>query len=153
MSRGDRSAGGIDWFRVNDKYFEPLLEPWVKQLEAKEDLRAHTRANSGQIKIALDNAAAHRSKFTSRIFSLLQLARILWPTQSPGLNAIEKIWDYIRKQIKARKHVPKTEQEVCDAWVEEWAKIPVSVINNLIEGMEKTLDRIILFKGDTCFHG
>jgi transposase len=100
----------------------------------------------------LDNAAAHKSVQTGQTLNLLDIARLAWPPQSPDLNAIEHCWDYIRAQIKKRKHVPRTEEEVITAWEEEWQNIPVSEINKWIENLEKQLRKVVDHNGDNCFH-
>lgn len=154
IKRGKRDAGGIDWWRVSDKYFIPLLDPWVKELQAKEDLIAQTRASGERkIRIALDNAPAHKSKETGRVLTLLEIARVIWPAQSPDLNAIEHAWDYIRAQIRKRKHRPRTDAEVIAAWEEEWLKIPVETINKWVLSIEDALKKCIASGGDNSYHG
>jgi transposase len=122
-------------------------------LQAKEDLQRATRYHDGEIRLVADNAAAHKSHHTQRVLSILDISRIAWPPQSPDLNPIEHCWDYIRAQIKKRKHVPTTDDEVIQAWEEEWAKIPIERINGWIEHLEKQLNKVLDCGGDNCFHG
>ena len=114
--RGDRLQGsGIDWFRITDKYTQPLLDPWIKELQAKDDLRRQTRQHNGGVKCVLDNTPAHRSKFTNQILRLLDIARIVWSPQLPDLNAIEHACHYVRKRVQERVPFPVTEEEVIAA--------------------------------------
>jgi len=105
------------------------------------------------VKCVLDNAPAHRSKFTNKILRLLDIARIVWAPQSPDLNAIEHAWDYVRRRVKERVLFPVTEEEVIFAWEEEWQRIPQEEINKWVERLEDTLKKVLEFKGDNCFHG
>ncbi|PMD64215.1 uncharacterized protein K444DRAFT_626088 [Hyaloscypha bicolor E] len=151
--RGDRLQGsGIDWFRITDKYIQPLLDPWIKELQAKDDLRRQTRQHNGGVKCVLDNASAHRSKFTNQILRLLDIARIVWSPQLPDLNAIEHAWDYVRKRVQERVPFPVTE-EVIAAWEEEWQRILQEEINKWIECLEGTLKKVLGYNGDNFFHG
>jgi transposase len=153
IKRGDQDKGGIDWWRLNDKYIQPLLKPWIDKLQQKEDYQQTTRTHDGKVCLVADNAAAHLSKHTRRILSLLDISRIAWPPQSPDLNPIEHCWDYIRAQIKKRKHCPTTDDEVIQAWEEEWAKIPQEKINGWIDALENQLRKVLACDGNNCFHG
>lgn len=153
IKRGDRDRGGIDWWRLTDKYIQPLLKPWIDKLQDKEDNRRNTRTHDGQIRLIADNAAAHKSNHTRRILRILDITQIAHPPQSPDLNPIEHCWDYIRAQIKKRKYPPTTEAEVIQAWEEEWVKIPQERINYWIELLEIQLQKVLACEGDNCFHG
>ena len=79
ITRGDRGKGGIDWFRFTDKYVQPLLKPWIDELQAEEDQRRGTRMHNSTILLAADNAGAHKSKYTSSVLQLLNITRFIWP--------------------------------------------------------------------------
>jgi len=49
--------------------------------------------------------------------------------------------------------MPTTDDEVIQAWEEEWAKIPQERINFWIKHLEKQLHKVLDCKGDNCFHG
>ena len=55
---------------------EPLLKPWMDALQAKEDLQRATRYHNGEIRLVADNAAAHKSYYTQRVLSILDISRI-----------------------------------------------------------------------------
>ncbi|GFV23490.1 transposable element Tcb2 transposase [Trichonephila clavipes] len=50
-------------------------------------------------------------------------------TQSPDLNPIEHLWDYLDRQI--RKQEIKTKNDLKKAFLEEWQKIPSSVTQKI----------------------
>jgi hypothetical protein len=45
-----------------------------------------------------------------------------------------------------------TDDEVIQAWEEEWAKIPIECINGRIEHLEKQLNKVLDCGSDNCFH-
>ncbi|GFV51356.1 transposable element Tcb2 transposase [Trichonephila clavipes] len=59
------------------------------------------------------------------------------PPQSPDLDPIEHLWDYLDRQI--RKQDIKTKNDLKKALLEEWQKIPSSVTQNLIKSVPSRL--------------
>ncbi|PQE31500.1 Ankyrin repeat-containing domain protein [Rutstroemia sp. NJR-2017a WRK4] len=49
IGRGKKGSGGIDWFRLCEKYVVPLLKLWLDKLQEKEDQRCSTRCHPGGI--------------------------------------------------------------------------------------------------------
>jgi transposase len=103
--------------------------------------------------LVADNAAPHISPYTKEILCIWDIERLLWPPNSPDLNAIEHVWDYIRAQIRKREKYPRTEEEMSQAWYEEWEKVLQEKINSWIDYVYKRLDQVIDAKGDNSFHG
>ena len=77
-----------------------------------------------------DNAPAHTSKLTKSWFIENAIETLPWPAQSPDLNPIENIWDYLERQIRSRKHLSGTLEQLGQAILDEWGKIPISLISN-----------------------
>lgn len=96
IKRSNRDKEDIDWFRLCDKYLTPLLSSWLDKLQEKKELRRATRYHTESVILALNNAAAHKSKQTDRIMNFLNIYRIVWPLLSPDLNLIKYCWNYIR---------------------------------------------------------
>ncbi|GFX77662.1 transposable element Tcb1 transposase [Trichonephila clavipes] len=68
------------------------------------------------------------------------------PPQSPDLNPIEHLWDYLDSQI--RKQDIKTKNDLKkEALLKEWQKIPSSVTQNLIKSVPSRLRAVIKAKG------
>ena len=49
--------------------------------------------------IQQDNAPPHRAKITINFLKEASMSVLHWPSQSPDLNIIEKVWLYIKKKI------------------------------------------------------
>jgi len=45
-----------------------------------------------------DNAPAHKSKYQEAVFSMYAIQKLLWPGNSPDLNAIEPCWFWMKVQ-------------------------------------------------------
>lgn len=146
FARGNRDAGGVDWYRFCYSYLVPKVQPWYKELSFH---RAH-------FEIALDNASPHTSKHTLKILDMARIVRFIWPAQSPDMNPIEQIWKYIRRQIRNRRNngtYPSTILQMHKAWEEEWEKIPQEVIDNCILKIKDICRKVIENDGNNNFHG
>ncbi|KAI5152796.1 hypothetical protein ENBRE01_3009 [Enteropsectra breve] len=51
-----------------------------------------------------------------------------WPSQSPDMNPIERIWAYLKLKIHSR--CPKNKPEVITMIQKEWSKIPLVYAEN-----------------------
>lgn len=67
------------------------------------------------------------------------------PPQSPDINPIEHLWDHLDRQI--RKHQIRNREDLKNALLEEWEKIPPSVTTNLVSSMQNRLKAVIKHKG------
>ncbi|GFT79276.1 transposable element Tcb2 transposase [Trichonephila clavipes] len=66
------------------------------------------------------------------------------PPQSPGLNPIEHLWDFLDRQI--RKQEIKTKNDLTKALLEELQKIPSSVTQNFVKSVPSRLRAVIKAK-------
>lgn len=55
------------------------------------------------------------------------------PAPSPDLNPIEHVW--MRLKVNEREEVPKDVDELWVVLQEEWAKMDLEFINNLVKSM------------------
>lgn len=67
------------------------------------------------------------------------------PPQSPDMNPIENLWSYLESRLRERAISSKTQLKA--ALLEEWAKIPVSLCQNLTRSMNRRLQAVISNKG------
>uniref|UniRef100_A0A8C5LWW5 Transposase n=1 Tax=Leptobrachium leishanense TaxID=445787 RepID=A0A8C5LWW5_9ANUR len=64
-----------------------------------------------------------------------------WPSQSPDLNPIENLWRELKVRVAQRQPQNITAlEEIC---MEEWAKIPATVCENLVKTYRKRLTSVI----------
>ena len=71
--------GGINWYRYQEVILKPLLLPFAK--ECLQD-RPGTLVQE-------DGAPSHASRYQQEVYDLWEIARLLWPPNSPDLNTIE----------------------------------------------------------------
>jgi len=68
-----------------------------------------------------------------------------WPSQSPDLNPIENLWRELKVCVAQQQPQNITAlEEIC---MEEWAKIPATVCENLVKTYRKRLTSVIANKG------
>ena len=63
-----------------------------------------------------DNAPAHSSKHQAEVFSFYAICKLLWPGNSPDLNAIEPCWFWMKVQT-TKKGPITSEKELKAAWI------------------------------------
>ncbi|KAJ8875134.1 hypothetical protein PR048_023027 [Dryococelus australis] len=66
---------------------------------------------------------------------------------SPDLNPIEHLWDELDRQVKARQARPKSIAQLVEWLQEEWRRIPVDVLQTLVESMPDRLAAVIAPRG------
>ncbi|RPA99716.1 hypothetical protein L873DRAFT_1682891, partial [Choiromyces venosus 120613-1] len=79
-----------------------------------------------------------------------------WLAQSPDLNKIEPLWDYLKdslEEYRFKGQSQATKDEVKGALVLEWEEIPMDLINRHCLDLPNKLQLVIKNKGDNNFHG
>lgn len=96
-----------------------------------------------------DNDPKHTARVVRRYLAELEEQNIcetmVWPPQSPDLNIIENVWDYLDRAKHRRQ--PRTANDLFNILEEEWNNIPPEFINNLINSVPNRLRRVIQAKG------
>ncbi|KAJ8878547.1 hypothetical protein PR048_019125 [Dryococelus australis] len=70
--------------------------------------------------------------------------RILdWPAQSPDLKPTEHIWDELDRRVRARQAQPNSIAQLMERLQEEWRRIPVDVLQTLVENMPDRVAAVI----------
>ncbi|KAJ8870491.1 hypothetical protein PR048_029514 [Dryococelus australis] len=73
--------------------------------------------------------------------------RLDWPVQSPDLNPIEHLWDELDRRVRARQARPKSIAQLMECLQEEWRRIPVDVLQTLVESMPDRVAAVIAARG------
>ncbi len=96
------------------------------------------------IMVQEDKAPAHASHHQDVIFMNAGILRILWPVNSPDLNAIEPCWWWMKRQT-ARKGAPRSriamtkarttcwKQELIQERIQKWIRRILRHIQQIIE--------------------
>ncbi|KFM67475.1 Transposable element Tcb2 transposase, partial [Stegodyphus mimosarum] len=95
-----------------------------------------------------DNARTQQTPaFHTRAFQTLleneDITRMDWPTYSPGINLIEHVWDTLRRRFLVRSHPPANTQQLKQMLIEEWARVPQDLLDNLVLSMERRCEATI----------
>ncbi len=92
-----------------------------------------------------DNDPKHTARATKEWLSKKHFKVLEWPSQSPDLNPIANLWRELKVRIAQRQPQNITAlEEIC---MEEWAKIPATVCENLVKTYRKRLTSVIANKG------
>ncbi|GFX09286.1 transposable element Tc1 transposase [Trichonephila clavipes] len=59
-----------------------------------------------------DNAPCHRTVAVEQLLESEDIERMDWPAQSPDLNPIEHVWDFLGRRLAARTLPPVTIREL-----------------------------------------
>lgn len=68
-----------------------------------------------------------------------------WPSQSPDLNPIEHLWEELARRLTGQ-HAKNADQKFTQLEA-EWARIPQSTLDKLIESMPRRCQAVIDAKG------
>jgi len=99
-----------------------------------------------------DGASAHGKAISLDYFDEVNCTLLDWPGNSPDLNSIEHIWDYIRRR-GARERGFLRGGEVREIWQQMWDEVPVEVINQAMDHLKVAAQRCIAQDGDNRFNG
>ncbi len=92
-----------------------------------------------------DNDPKHTARAMKEWLRKKHFKVLEWPSQSPDLNPIENLWRELKVRFAQRQPQNITAlEEIC---MEEWAKIPATVCENLVKTYRKHLTSVIANKG------
>ncbi|KAJ8890568.1 hypothetical protein PR048_010077 [Dryococelus australis] len=93
------------------------------------------------------NARCPVSRDTMQWYADNNVRRLDWPAQSPDLNPIEHLWDELDRRVRARQARPKSVAQLMEWLQEEWRRIPVDVLQTLVESMPDMNKKINFARG------
>lgn len=92
-----------------------------------------------------DNDPKHKA-YKVRSWLLYNCPHVIeTPPQSPDINPIENLWNYL--DAKVREHEISSKTELKSALLEEWEKIPPSFCEKLVQSMPNRLKMIVKNNG------
>ncbi|GIY36288.1 transposable element Tcb1 transposase [Caerostris darwini] len=90
-----------------------------------------------------DNSSCHVSTLTKAWYGANEVHRMDWPAQSPDLNPIKTL----HRRIQGCTTRPKSVKELLCLLQAEWKKIPLAVIQRLVESMPRRVHAVIASRG------
>ncbi|GFX85134.1 transposable element Tcb2 transposase [Trichonephila clavipes] len=95
-----------------------------------------------------DNAPCHRTVAAEQLLESEDIERMDWPARSPDLNPIEHVWDFLGRRLAARTLPPVTIRELRLALQDEWAAMPLQLIDTLILSIGRRCETCLVVRGD-----
>lgn len=114
----------------------PKLLPFAKECQ---------RSRPNTI-IMEDNAPAHAYFQQKEIYSFHEIDRLLWPGNSPDLNAIEPTWFWLKNRTTLQG-APGDRKTAKKLWYNAWEKLPQHRIQAWIERIPFHIQEIIRLEG------
>lgn len=81
-------------------------------------------------------------------FSEQNINLLNWPPQSPDLNPIENLWNFLDSLLRKRQNEISTKQDLKEVIMEEVQKIPKEYILKLYKSMPRRLSELKKSKFD-----
>jgi transposase len=122
---------------MDGKFYTEILERHLP--EVRSMLR-------GRWRLQQDNDPKHTSRIAKEFLANNVPEVMDWPSNSPDLNPIENLWAIIKRDVELRR--PKNLSELECFLEEEWAKIPNSLLINLVNSMPRRCEEVIEKNGE-----
>jgi hypothetical protein len=132
----EKGKGGIDWWRYQQEIIVPKLIPFAKECMVE---RPNTLVQE-------DGAPSHAHHAQERVYKFARVAHLLWPGNSPDLNAIEPAWFWMKKNTTKNGPAEKKVQAE-ERWIEWWDRLPQTQIQAWIERIPHHITEIIRLNG------
>ena len=92
-----------------------------------------------------DNDPKHKSNHAKSYFEQCSFPLLDWPSQSPDLNPIEHIWEYMTRELHGFK--AKNKDELFKKVEEIWYKTPLSLVHKPVDSMKNRVLEAIKANG------
>lgn len=111
------------------------------------DIYSELYEERGMVAVMEDGAPIHRSKVAKDFRTTHKMETLPHPAQSPDLNPIEHIWMRLKVRVNERGVVPKNLDDLWEVLQEEWLKIDIDLVNNLVYSMPNRVEAVYQSKG------
>lgn len=134
-----KKGSGVDAWRYVKHVARPILWPECERLILE---------NPNFI-LMEDGAPSHTATFTNVERLKKGIPKAIWPSLSPDFNPIERIWDWLRREV-AKKKVTKSE-DLATAMQEAWDNLPIRIINREIEKLPNIMSKCMEVQGNNNY--
>ena len=97
-----------------------------------------------------DKAPAHKSQYQQEIFDLWEIQRLLWPGNSPDLNAIEPTWFWMKRET-TKKGPLTSNKKLKTEWIKRQKNMPQETIQAWIERIPEQIEEVIVQEGNNLY--
>ena len=142
--------GGINWVAYRTRVLEPLLYPWINELQASTGMPVTY--------LVEENAPAHQTvqRIDAEERTKRGIITFKWPSNSPDLNQIEPVWCDQKDEIATFQFTGASQETVEAAkavLVQTWNEYPQELINRRCATFYEKLERCILHGGNNNYNG
>ena len=81
---------------------------------------------------------------------LEDIERLLWPGNSPDLNAIEPAWFWMKRET-TKKGAITSNEKLKAAWIKCWNEMPQELIQAWIDRIPAHIEEIIACEGNNLY--
>ena len=124
--------------KMNGEIYKTIINQNLKQSAEKMGL-------GDNFVFQQDNDPKHTSKTVQKFLAQEKISVLPWPPQSPDLNPIENLWQYLDD------HIPKSSRTNINSFklaiADTWEKIPVDYLKKLVNSMNNRLNAVLQSKG------
>jgi hypothetical protein len=120
----------------SDVYIDDILKgPFL-------DFYRSVSEERGRAKFMEDGAPIHNTIRERQWIIENDIDRLLWWANSPDLNPIEHVWKLLKRNIN-RRNIARNREELTIIIKEEWGKIDVEFLKNVVESMPRRVQAVI----------